>query len=145
VWGQTEVDSHQATAQPWANLNELKPGQKIRVNRTNAESVASRFVSVAEEGLVVQVKRGQITVPRSQITEVTEPSHGKRLRNILIGLGVGGTIGAVVARGPLSSYPRGVPLAAAVFILAGGGTLGAAMPAERTVYRSARKVSRSKR
>jgi hypothetical protein len=145
VWGQTEADLHQATAQPWANLEELKPAQKIRVNRTNAESVASRFVSVTEEGLVVQVKQGPITIPRSQITEVTEPSRGKRLRNILIGLAAGGGIGAAVARRPLSSYPRGVPLGAAVLILAVGGELGAVMPAERTVYRSARNASRTKR
>ena len=113
VWGQSVVDSHQATAQTLGDLKEFKPGQKIRVSRTNAESVASRFVSFTEEGLVVHVKQGQITVARSQITKITEPSRGKRLRNTLIGLAAGGSIGAAVARGPLSSYPRDVPLAAA--------------------------------
>jgi hypothetical protein len=142
VWGQPNLDTHPATEKPWANLKQLKPGQRIRVTRINSESVSSRFVSVTEEGLVIGVKRGQVTVPRAEITEVTEPSHGKRLRNTLIGLGVGGAIGTAVARGPLSSYPRGVPLVAAVFILAGGGALGAAMPAERTVCRNA---SRNKR
>jgi hypothetical protein len=138
------VDSHQATAQTLGDLKEFKPGQKIRVSRTNAESVASQFVSFTEEGLVVHVKQGQITVARSQITKITEPSRGKRLRNTLIGLAAGGSIGAAAARGPLSSYPRDVPLAAATLILAGGGLLGVAMPAERRVYRDVRNASRNK-
>src|SRR6516225_33409 len=94
VWGQSVVDSHQATAQTLGDLKEFKPGQKIRISRTNAESVASQFVSFTEEGLVVHVKQGQITVARSQITKITEPSRGKRLRNTLIGLAAGGSIGA---------------------------------------------------
>ena len=145
VWGQTDLDTHRATEQPWANLKQLKPGQKIRVTRINTESVASRFVSVTEEGLVIRVKRGQITVSRAEITEVTEPSRGKRLRNTLIGLGVCGIIGAAVARGLLSSYPTGVPLAAAVIMFAGGGAVGAVMPTKGTVYRSVRNTPNGKR
>src|SRR5262245_10430570 len=112
LWGQPgniNDGNRGRSNQSWVNLSALRPSQKIRVPRMKSEQLPSRFVSVSAEAIVISLKKGEGRVSRADVMSITTPSSGKRLRNTLIGLGIGAGIGAIVGRA-LSSYPVDVPL-----------------------------------
>ena len=89
-----------ATASPrraaksdWNNLNNLTPGQLIRVVVNGAKSYEGAFRAVNDEGITLRRAGGEQTFARNDVLHVYFKSKNHLVRNIVIG----GAIGAVFA------------------------------------------------
>ncbi len=132
----------------WTNLNLLKAGQKIRVVRTNLKSIEGTYSDYSGEAISLRVKEDLLSVPRAEVFRVTLQERSKRLRNMLIGMAIGGgaalAIGAVVDRGFSEDDEH---IAKTIFTpigLGAGAGIGASVAGFQTVYRGelpARAVS----
>jgi hypothetical protein len=131
----------------WSNLNRLKAGQGIEVIESNLKSHKGRFVTVTDELLSLQEKGADVSIKREDIVRVSTSSAPKRGEHAVIGLVVGGAIGAgigalVTSRSTSSGGfgwrpEQGVGALVGVAIFAPGGALfGALIPAHTTMYRA---------
>jgi hypothetical protein len=58
-------------ADPWTGVRELKPGGDVRVYKTGEKKpVAAKFDSASEDALVLVLKSGQVSIPKSRIERV---------------------------------------------------------------------------
>ena len=128
----------------WDNLNRLQAGQKIEVVQMDMKSLKGRFLGFTDEMISLRVKKDEVAVHREEVVRVSLRQKPKRLRNILIGAGVGAGavmgigLGVVAAMG--GSDDPGVVMNPAMALGAGlGGALGAATPSYETIYRVKRK------
>jgi len=85
-----------AAGHSWDDLQQLNQGRKIRVFLVGRDSYAGTFVGCTAENLSVRVRGGDRTVPSAQVRKATTGSRPKRLRNTLIGLGIGAGGGGLV-------------------------------------------------
>jgi hypothetical protein len=138
--GQTPQDS-------WSALNRLKAGQGIEVIESNLKGHKGRFVTVTDELLSFQEKGSDVSIKRENIVRVSTSSAPKRGEHAIIGLVVGGAIGAgigalVTSRSTSSGSfgwraEPGIGALVGIAILAPGGALfGALAPAHTTMYRT---------
>jgi hypothetical protein len=123
----------------WDNLSKaLKVGKRIQVVQKNFTSFQGRFSAISDDELAFEAEGHETkTIARSEILRVS--SAGQRSRNALIGLAVG--FGAGAAAGLAIRGNPDVGNAAAAFGIgalgaAGGLGIGAALPANRTLYRA---------
>lgn len=135
--------SAQKPQEQWSNLNRLKAGQGIEVIESNMKSHSGRFVTVTEDSLSFQEKGSDLSIKREDIVRVSTGSGPRRGEHALIGLVVGGGIGAAVgamggsSHGFLGGSSRGILALVGIVIGAPSGALvGAVMPAHTTVYRA---------
>jgi len=131
----------------WHNLQQLAPGQQIRIVLNDAKSYTGQFQSVTDEGIVVRSSVGRQSVERQKVLRVSIRSRNHRGRNALMGLAVGAGAGIIVgvaspelgqgrcAQGSCVNATS-ASLAGVVGALLGAG-LGAAIPSHgwHDVYR----------
>jgi hypothetical protein len=123
-----------AVGHSWDDLQQLNQGRKIHVFLVGGDSFTGTFVGCTAENLSVRWRGRDRTVPSAQVRKVTTGSRPRRLRNTLIGLGIGaGGGGLVVWKATDASERFGYAIAAAVMV-AGGPIIGVVLPANRTVY-----------
>jgi hypothetical protein len=127
----------------WANLGGLQPGSAIEVLDAASKKHSGAFVSVSDGGITYKESSGQQTISKQDVRRVKLMNHQYRLRNTLIGAGVGAGLGAAILVGS-NSDSHGAPGAsngqAAAVGLGIGGVLGAAVgaliPSHPTLYLS---------
>jgi len=120
----------------WSNLNRLKAGQGIEVIESSMKRHAGKFVTVTDELLTLKENGSDVSVKREDVARVSTSSGPKRGEHALIGLVVGGVVGAGI--GAASGSLRGIGALVGVVIGAPSGALvGAVLPAHTTVYRAA--------
>jgi hypothetical protein len=130
----------------WSDLNRLKAGQGIEVIESSMKSHLGQFLTVTDESLSLQEKGSDVSIKRADVVRVSTSSAPRRGEHSLIGLVVGGAIGAGVGAlagssgsktGFLDFNTRGIAALIGVALGAPSGALvGAVVPAQRTVYRA---------
>ncbi len=128
----------------WDNLQQLKPGQTIRVVLVNAQSHKGKFSSVSDAALSLTDDKVERAFHRADVLRVSTVDDGKRRRNKLIGLGIGAGAGLAAGVGTFVAFGSTVsPNHAAAGLGAIGAGAGAGVGAAlgrlsgfRTVYRA---------
>ena len=123
----------------WENLSSLRTGDTIRVDN-GKQKVSGQLVAVTAEQITVQARDGETRFARSDVRRVHTRSASHRLRNTLIGLGVGAAVGAVLY-GTIGQLFRNEGATTGGFLglpMAAGTAVGAALPARgwKKVYDS---------
>jgi TusA-related sulfurtransferase len=128
-----------AASNAWESLNKLTPGEPIEVI-TGDHAAKGEFVSSSTESLTVRTPAGEQRLPRSDVRRVISRVRSHRLRNALIGAGIGVAVSLVMDQ-TIGTYLRNEsnpdaarPLIWTVPIVAGAG-IGAAIPSHPTIYR----------
>lgn len=138
----------QADQSSWANLSTLYTGQKIQIVDVNSKKHSGAFVTYSDTAISYQ-DAGEQTIPKQDVRSVKLMQNKHRLRNTLIGAGVG--FGAGAGIGAASYHPqscpstdficlngiggRGIPTAiGAVLGLVAGTLVGALLPSHHTIY-----------
>jgi hypothetical protein len=132
----------------WAELNALRPGQKIEIVETNLKKHKGTFSTVTDEAMQLRESGNDVGIKREDVMRVTVLDKSHRLRNAVL-LGVGGAaagagITAAATRCSTSSgsfnlcgLGRGAGVAVGSAIgLVGGAGVGAAIPSHPTIYRA---------
>ena len=127
----------------WANLNSLKAGQGIEVIELQSKHHHGKFVTVTDDALTMKEKGSDVSVKRDDVVSVSTGSVAKRGEQALIGLAVGGAIGAGIGAISTSDHStfccstKGIGALIGIVIGAPiGAVLGAVAPAHTTVYRA---------
>jgi hypothetical protein len=129
-------------AQSWDSVSRLQAGTQVWVQDSKGQDHRGRISSVSADAISIETGHGQEAIERVQVrrVEVRAPSH--RLRNGLIGAGIGlavglltdNTLGAYLRNeSGESSGTRAVTYIAPIGVF---GAIGAAFPAQRTIYKS---------
>lgn len=83
-------------AQTWNKVQALKPGEEVRVQTAQGKQIGV-LIQTDDGALRFRPRDGaEISVPKEQVQRVWVRSKSKRLRNTLIGAGVGVAVGAVL-------------------------------------------------
>ena len=131
----------QGPANSWDNLKQLVPGEGIRIVLKDAKSYRVTFESFDGGGIVVRTATSQQTYARDTVLRVSSKGQSHRLRNALIGAGIGAGISGAGVAASDSSDPESGAIGAVVGIpiatIAGAG-VGALIPTGgwRDVYRA---------
>jgi hypothetical protein len=127
----------------WSALNGLKAGRGIEVIESHMQRDAGEFVNVTDEVLTLQEGGSDVSIKREDIVRVSTSSALRRGEHAVIGLVVGGGIGAAIgawagsSHGFLGGSDRGIAALVGIVIGAPSGALvGAVIPAHTTVYRA---------
>ena len=81
----------------WGNVQMIASGTQIRVVAGKAKAVSGALVSVTDTTIMLlSVGAGQQPFDKAQVASVSVKKQGHRLRNTLIGLGVGFGIGLAI-------------------------------------------------
>jgi hypothetical protein len=83
----------------WENVKMLAPGTPIQVAAGTSKPIVATLESVTDSELVISSANGPQTFPRPQIMRVSVPKKSRRLRNAMIGLGVGTAAGIAAGFG----------------------------------------------
>jgi len=132
-------------AATWERLSELHAGDAITVVQMDQKEYPGEFVRVSAENLVLRSGAGELTVERPRIWRVTLRSRSKRLRNALIGGGIGFAVSLTADRtiGAFLNNEGGYHAGARALIwglpIGIGAGLGGATPSHPTIYQAARK------
>ncbi|HUE02476.1 MAG TPA: hypothetical protein VMR62_23105 [Bryobacteraceae bacterium] len=123
----------------WESLGKLDSGTPIEVV-TSDRAEKGEFVSSSTESLTIQTRRGEQRFLRKEVVRVVSRRQSRRLRNVLIGVGVGAAISLVTDQ-TLGAYLRNESNPASArpliwtlpMVLCGG--IGAAFPNYPVIYR----------
>jgi len=130
------------TAATWDDVNQLTVGQEIMVVQKDAKAFRGRLAKVSDKAIVVRLTSDEQSIARDNVERVSSRGASHRLRNVVVGAGVGFGAGAGIgaaAGNPNSIGGRGIPAAAGGVIgLAAGAAVGAALPSGgwHEVYRA---------
>jgi hypothetical protein len=118
-----------AAAQPpeWDNVKRIAQDTEIRVSMSDGKSFRGQLQSATDDSLIIAAASSQETLARPQIKKVSTKKKSHRLRNTLIGAGVGVAAGAVI--GAASSQDEGFLAIATEVLTPVGAVLGAAIGA----------------
>ena len=86
-------------AAQWTNVKNLAIGQEIRISLADGRSFRGEVQSVADDSLVIAAANNQQALERAQIRKIATKGESHRLRNTLIGLGVGAGAGLAFGAG----------------------------------------------
>ena len=123
----------------WESLSQLKSGTSIEVV-TSDRTERGEFASTSTESLTIRTPRGERRFLRPEVVRVVSHTHSHRMRNALIGLGVGTAVSLVTDQ-TLGAYLRNEsnPDSARALIwtlpIAIGGGIGVAFPGHAVIYR----------
>jgi len=81
----------------WSNLNGLKAGQGIKGIESRMKSHSGQFVTVTDEMFSLQEEGSGVSIKREDVVRVSTSSGPRRGEHAVIGLVVGGGIGAAIA------------------------------------------------
>jgi hypothetical protein len=127
-------------AQSWDTLQVLKPGDAVRVVDIGGQEVKGSFSAATPDSLTIQSHGSAQSIEKAKIRLVKVRSSGRRLRNLLIGAGIGVAIGVTADQtiGALLRNENGESNRPLMYIapVALFGGIGAAIPAYRTIYRA---------
>jgi hypothetical protein len=112
----------QAPVSNWEIVKMLAPATEIRVAAKTSKTVEGRLESVTDSDLVVMLQTGPRSIPRPEVIGVSVHKKANRVRNALIGLGIGTAAGigigagigapqAAGCRGPLCGLSTGIDAA----------------------------------
>jgi hypothetical protein len=123
----------------WTNLSALQAGQKIQIVGTNSKQYSGAFTSVSDKAISYQSSAGEQSVQRQDVRSVKLMENKHRLRNTLIGGGVGAGAGAGITaaawenRGFLGSKRSGAAVGAVIGFFS-GAVIGALIPSHKMIY-----------
>jgi len=89
----------QTSASKWDTLRMLAPGTEVRVASANAKPIQGALESVTDSNLVLRQAGGPKSFVRTQILSISVKGKDHRMRNALIGLGVGTAAGLAIGYG----------------------------------------------
>ena len=89
----------QTPASQWDTVKMLAPGTEVRVASANAKPIQGALESVTDSALMLTQAGGPKSFSRTQILSVSVKGKGHRLRNAMIGLGVGTAAGVAIGFG----------------------------------------------
>lgn len=128
-------------AQSWDAVCRLQTSDRIRVLEIAGPEYKGTFGSCSGSAVVVRSGKGEVTVERAVVRRVQVRSGARRLRNVLIGAGIGVAIGALADQ-TMGAYIRnesmessGVRAVTYVAPVAVFGGIGAAIGNWRTIYK----------
>ena len=129
-------------AQSWDTLRALKPGDHIKVIDSAAATHTGVFSAFSVDAISLTTGAGELAIERARVHRIQVRSGSRRSRNALIGAAIGVALGATVDL-TLGAYfrnevgetsgARAITYVAPITVF---GSLGAAFPAYRTVYRA---------
>jgi hypothetical protein len=129
-------------AEPWDALRGLRPGDRVRITETSGQEHHGSFVKVSTEAISIAEQKNEVMVERARVRRVKVRSGSRRLRNTMIGAGVGVALGVTIDY-TLGTYLRnesGESSAARALTyitpIGIGAGIAAAFPAYRTLYRA---------
>ena len=132
----------------WDNLQQLAPGDNLRIVLNDAKSYKAKLESVNDNAIVVRLASGEQTFPRETVLRVSTKGRSHRGRNALIGLAAAAGTGVIVGVaspelgqgtcGRGSCVDAGMVAALAVWGAGIGSVMGAVIPTGRwhDVYRA---------
>jgi hypothetical protein len=127
-------------AQSWDALHGLKPGEPVRIVDNSGQERRGSFSTLSPESLTVQTGAGMQSIQRTSIRQIKVRSSSRRIRNLLIGVGIGVATGVAVdqtlgaaLRNETGDSKRPLMYLAPIGLF---GAIGGAFPAYRTVYRA---------
>jgi hypothetical protein len=127
-------------AQSWDELRGIKPGDRISVTDTAGRELKGTFTSVSSEALSLPTGNNEVAIERARVRRVRIRSNSRRVRNAVIGAAIGVAIGVTVDQtlGTRLRNEAGESGRAITYITPIGvfGAIGAALPANRTIYRA---------
>ncbi len=130
----------------WAKVERLRPGQIIRVLRTDRQTWTGRLTEVSADAIALETGGTERKVARPEVRRIQVRS---RANSALTGLAIGAAAGVGIgyAAGSGSGLKSGetgaaVALGAGLFAAAGAG-VGSLFPGWKTVYAEAPTSSRS--
>jgi hypothetical protein len=133
--------------EPWPNVAALKPGTAITVweksgarHKGEFDSVVRAQMANAVQDLVALRYDGRkIDLAQEKVSRIQDRSRGHRLRNMLIGAGIG-LVGGVILDKTAGTrfFNEGRDIRAPLYIapIAIGAGIGALIPSHPTVYRA---------
>src|ERR1700742_3948540 len=83
------VSLAQSNSASWQNLRTLGSGESIQVVEASTGKHVGTFVSATDAAIVFRERSGERTVQRQDVRSVKRMKNRHRLRNTLIGAGVG--------------------------------------------------------
>jgi len=127
----------------WDNLGQLTAGQKVEVIDQDLKTIHGPFVSFSEERISLRQGKREVFIERGNVLRVGALSSSLRVRNALIGAGVGLGLGMVGGVGVLgatggSDFPGAVLGPAAAVGMGVGAAGGYFSGGYRTIYRGKR-------
>ena len=135
--------SRQQAEDSWDNLKALHAGQKIEVVDFELHSLQGKFRSVSSMEILLEVggdKRRRLMVPREKVFRVITKKSISRVKNSLIGLGVGAGVGLLIA-GARAEDGADTPIAVLAVTAGLGALTGAFIADEVTVYHAPAPLS----
>lgn len=126
----------------WENVMKLEPGTQVLAVLSDKRTIHGPIRDVTDDSIVMSRGKMQETIVRNSVVRIAMRRKGHRMRNTLIGLGVGAgaglTVGGIYAQ-TCTGFLCGI--GAVVFVpigLVGGAAIGAALPTGgwQDVYRS---------
>jgi len=131
-----------AYAQYWDSLHDLKPGDPIVVMDTDGNDHKGLFRAYTADTIRLDTGKGEQAITRARVRRVQVRTSSRRLRNLLIGAGIGVAVGLTIDH-TLGTYfrneagesagARALTYVAPIAVFSG---IGAALPGYRTVYRA---------
>jgi hypothetical protein len=79
----------------WENVKHLTPGTDVRVKLMDGRTLRGGFESATDDALMMGTANSQETLNRAMIAKVSIRGKNHRLRNTLIGFGVGAAGGLI--------------------------------------------------
>jgi hypothetical protein len=129
-------------SQSWDSLRSLKSGERVYVLDSSGKEHKGTFSRVSDEAIAFTEGKSEISLQRARVRRVRIPSSSRRLRNTLIGVGIGVAVGVTTDQ-TLGSYLRnesaestGARALTYVAPIALFGGIAAALPGRKTVYRA---------
>lgn len=111
----------------------------------NLKRTRGRFVSFSADDLRLSTVTGAVVIPQKNVFRVSLRENSKRMRNVLIGLGVGAAAGLATGAAVDSSFSEDDEnIAKMLFLPIGAGlgaAVGAALPRFETLYRAPQRTS----
>jgi hypothetical protein len=124
----------------WANLSTLHPEQSIQITDAASKTRAGTLLNVSDTAISFSDISGEKSVQKQDVRSVKLMENTHRLRNTLIGAGVGaGVLGGIGAATSCSTdhclFGRGLGASiGAVIGGLGGAAVGAVLPSHTTIY-----------
>ena len=128
-------------AQSWDTLRGLRPGDSVRVYETSGQKHQGQFAGFSADAITLSVNGTQTPFERARVRRVQVRSGSRRVRRMLIGVGIGVAVGLVIDQtlGAVFRNETGETTGerALTYVVPAGvfGAIFGAFPAYRTVYR----------